>query len=64
MFNFSEWLVNGIVDGYKKGEITFSGVTKFTAIYLSNGFITKEQAEEIRNACPCPIIEEEIYEQQ
>ena len=30
-----------------------------TAVYLSKGFITEAQAEEIATACPSPIIETE-----
>lgn len=55
MFNLSEWLVAGIIDGYKKGHTPFVKVTEMTAAYLSKGFITEEQAEEIAAACPVPI---------
>ena len=57
MFNFSEWLVAGIIDGYKKGLTSFSKVTELTVAYLSKGFISKEQAEEISVVCPVPVFE-------
>lgn len=59
MFNFSKWLKSGIIDGYKKGHTPFVRVTEMTAAYLSKGFITDTQAEEIALACPAPQIEEE-----
>ena len=59
MFNFSEWLKAGIIDGYKKGYTPFVKVTEMTAAYLSKGFITDAQAEEIATACPAPILIEE-----
>ena len=55
MFDFSRWLVSGIVDGYKKGEMPFSKVTELTASYFSKGMISKEQVEEIALNCPAPI---------
>ena len=63
MFNFSEWLKMGIIDGYKKGLTPFVKVTELTAAYLSKGFITETQAEEIMEACPAPIIESDIDEE-
>ncbi len=57
MFNFSEWLKMGIIDGYKKGLTPFVKVTELTAAYLSKGFITETQAEEIMTVCPAPIAE-------
>lgn len=59
MFNFSEWLKAGIIDGYENGFTPFVKVTEMTAVYLSKGFITEAQAEEIATACPSPIIETE-----
>ncbi len=58
MFNFSEWLKAGIIDGYKKGHTPFVKVTEMTAAYLSKGFITEEQAGEIALACPAPLNDE------
>lgn len=60
MFNLSEWLVKGIIDGYKKGYTPFSRVTELTAAYVSKGLITESQAEEIAVACPNPIVTEEV----
>lgn len=60
MFNFSEWLKAGIIDGYKKGYTPFVKVTEMTAVYLSKGFITEGQAEEIVTECPAPLETAEI----
>ena len=54
MFDFSQWLVAGIIDGYKKGYIHFSKTTELTVAYLSKGFITEAQVQEIVEACPMP----------
>jgi hypothetical protein len=59
MFNFSEWVVAGIIDGFNKGLTAFSKVTELTANYLTKGIITQEQAENIANACPNPALESE-----
>lgn len=58
MFNFSEWLKAGIIDGYKKGHTPFVKVTELTAAYLSKGFITEAQAEDIVKNCPVPVIDD------
>lgn len=58
MFNFSEWVVSGIIDGFNKGLTPFSKVTELTANYLTKGIITQEQAEHIAVACPLPETEE------
>lgn len=64
MFNFSEWLKAGIIDGYKMGHTPFVRVTEMTATYLSKGFINEAQAEEIAISCPIPNeITEEITEE-
>lgn len=57
MFDFSKWLVSGIIDGYKRSEMPFSKVTELTANYYSKGLISQEQAEEIALNCPAPINE-------
>ena len=62
MFNFSEWLKSGIIDGYKNGDTPFARVTELTASYLSKGFISQAQAEEIATICPSPIVEQNIEE--
>ena len=54
MFDFSEWLKIGIIDGYKKGYTPFSRVTEITATYYSKGLISEEQAKEIMDTCPVP----------
>ena len=55
MFNLSEWLKSGIIDGYKNGVYPFAKVTELTASYLSKGLISEAQAEEIATICPAPI---------
>ena len=60
MFNFSEWVVAGIIDGFDKGLTPFSKVTELTANYLVKGIITQEQADKI--AAACPILESEVNE--
>lgn len=62
MFDFSRWLVSGIIEGYKKGETPFSKVTELTAAYYSKGLISQEQAEEIALNCPAPTTDAEIVE--
>ena len=59
MFNLSEWLMAGIIDGYRKGHAPFVKVTEMTAAYLGKGFISEKQAEEIAMACPVPEINED-----
>ncbi len=58
MFDFSEWLKEGIIDGYKKGYTPFCRVTELTAAYLYKGQITEQQALEIKESCPAPSTEE------
>ncbi len=64
MFIFSEWVVSGIIDGYKKGQTPFSKVTELTANYLIKGIITQEQADRIATECPAVLIEETISESE
>lgn len=59
MFDFSKWVVDGILDGYKKGITPFAKITELTANYLTKGIITQEQADEIAVACPSPTVGEE-----
>ena len=63
MFNLSEWLVKGIIDGFKRGLTPFARVTELTAAYVSKGLITKEQAEQIAIACPMLVDTEESEEE-
>jgi hypothetical protein len=63
MFDFSKWLVQGIIDGYKKGYTPFSKVTELTAAYYSKGLINQEQVEEIGVVCPAPFETEEESEE-
>lgn len=59
MFDYTGWLIAGIIDGYKTGERSFSRTTKLTDDYLEAGKITQAQAEEIAMACPQPSYEPE-----
>ena len=54
MFDFSGWVVSGIIDGYKKGLTPFAKVTELTANYLIKGIITQAQADAIMLECPMP----------
>ena len=54
MFELSDWLVSGIIDGYQTGSFAFARVTEITAAYLSKGLISSRQAQEIAEACPAP----------
>lgn len=47
MFNFSEWLISGILSGFHSGEFSFAKVTELTAAYVSKGFISNENAQKI-----------------
>lgn len=62
MFDYTGWLIAGIIDGYKTGERSFSRTTKLTDDYLEAGKITQAQAEEIAMACPQPSYEPEQEE--
>lgn len=64
MFDFSEWLKAGIIDGYHKGYTPFVKVTEMTATYLAKGFITNAQANEIGEACPAPVYKEAVETEQ
>lgn len=57
MFDYSGWLIAGIIDGYKTGEASFFVTTKMTDDYLEQGKITQAQAIEIAIACPKPSVE-------
>ena len=59
MFDYTGWLIAGIIEGYKTGERSFSRTTKLTDDYLEAGKITQAQAEEIAMACPQPSYESE-----
>ena len=62
MFDFSKWLVSGIIDGFKKGQTPFSKVTELTANYFSKGLISQSQVEQIATKVPSPETEENITE--
>ena len=56
MFNFSEWVVSGIIYGYNNNYNSFSKTTELTSNYLIKGIITEEQAKQIAIACPEPTV--------
>lgn len=60
MFNFSEWVTGGIINGYKTGEMSFAKTTELTANYLAKGIITQEQAERVMAECPLPYDEVKV----
>jgi hypothetical protein len=62
MFDYTGWLIAGIIDGYKTGERSFSRTTELTDEYLEAGKITQAQANEIGMACPKPSYEPEQEE--
>ena len=62
MFDFSVWVVNGVIDGYRTGLTPFAKVTELTTNYLTKGIITQEQAETIAKACPIPVVDEPVEE--
>ena len=62
MFDYTGWLIAGVIDGYKTGERSFSRTTELTDNYLEKGKITQAQAIEIAIACPEPSVEPEIEE--
>ena len=64
MFNFSEWVVKGVIDGYNTGLTPFAKVTELTANYLTKGIISQEQAEQIAMACPIPVVDEPVVESE
>ena len=50
MFNLSEWIKEGIIEGYKSGEFSKPKITELTANYLIKGIFTDSDAEEIAKA--------------
>lgn len=58
-FILSEWLMAGIIDGYKTRALPFCETTDRVAKYLSKNLISTEEAIEIGMACPQPIEEPE-----
>ena len=61
MFNFSNWLTKGIIDGYQKGYTPFFKVTELTAAYVLKGLLSQTQAEEIMKAIPVPQDEMTVH---
>lgn len=59
MFDYTGWIIAGIIEGYKTGERSFSRTTKLTDDYLEAGKITQAQADQIAMACPKPSEEPE-----
>ena len=59
MFNFKEWLKEGIIGGYSSGEFSRPGIITMTANYIAKGMLTEADAAEIDAACPVPVEPEE-----
>lgn len=56
-----EWVMKGLIDGYKTGERSFAKTTELTANYFLKGIITQEQFDKIRIECPA-VTDEEAHE--
>jgi hypothetical protein len=59
MFDYSGWVMGGIISGYKNGEISYCETTDRAERYKANGTLTQAQAEEVAMACPQPSEEPE-----
>ena len=67
MFDYAGWVIGGIIDGYRNGEISYCETTDRAEQYKANGTLTQAQAEEIAIACSQPIEEpkqEEVIESE
>ena len=62
MFDYAGWVIGGIIDGYRNGEISYCETTDRAEQYKANGTLTQAQAEEIAIACSQPIEEPEQEE--
>lgn len=62
MFDYSGWVMGGIISGYKNGEISYCETTDRAERYKANGTLTQAQAEEVAMACPQPSEEPETDE--
>lgn len=51
MFDFKEWLRNGLINGYKDGSFSQPHVVTMTANYISKGMLTVEDASIIDSEC-------------
>lgn len=59
MFDFKEWLRQGLVDGYKGNYFSMPNVITMTANYISKGMLTISDAETIDNQCKAFDAEQE-----
>jgi hypothetical protein len=71
MFDYSGWVMGGIISGYKNGEISYCETTDRAERYKANGTLTQAQAEEVAMACPQPseepetvVIDETLIEEE
>ena len=62
MFDYSGWVMGGVISGFKNGEISYCETTDRAERYKANGTLTQAQVEEIAMACPQPSIEPETDE--
>lgn len=51
MFDLKDWLVKGIVNGYKGGYFSLPHVTTMTANYVVSGLLTEADAANISAEC-------------
>ncbi len=51
MFQFREWLIDGIVQGYRTGEHTWSETVLCTADYVAQGVLSNADAEAVERRC-------------
>ena len=59
MFDYSGWVMGGVISGFKNGEISYCETTDRAERYKANGTLTQAQVEEIAMACPEPSVEPE-----
>ena len=64
MFDYAGWVIGGIIDGYRNGEISYCETTDRAEQYKANGTLTQAQAEEIAIACSQPIEDETEIEEE
>ncbi len=51
MFQFREWLIDGIVQGYCTGEHTWPETVLCTADYVAQGVLSADDAEAVEKRC-------------
>lgn len=64
MFNLKEWVVTGLVDGYKQGSFSMPHITTMAANYIVAGILTTQDAAEIAAQCQAWDEQQALTEQQ